>query len=93
MKEVLNYSMIISVIIGFGFIIRVLLSSKSKDKTIIFLNLIVLFFTLNNLQIVLIDNILVDANFFQRNLIIPFYSLIVPAFYTFIIYYLQIEKK
>lgn len=85
--------MIISVIIGFTIIIRVLLSDKAKEKPIVFLNLFLLFFTLNNLQIVLLDNFFTEANFFQHNLLLPFYSLIVPFFYAFIIHYLQVEKK
>ena len=92
-KEIFNYCMIFSVLIGIVFIIKTLLSEEGKDKTIIYLNLVVVFFTLNNLQIVLIDNIFTSANFFIRNLLLPFYALIVPAFYTFLSFYLNIETK
>ena len=92
-KEVFNYFMIASVIIGFVFIITTLQSKRAKDNSIFYLNLVVLFFTLNNLQIVLIDNVFQEANIFIRNMLLPFYALIVPAFYTFISYYLNVEKK
>lgn len=92
-KEVFNYFMIASVIIGFIFIITTLQSKRAKDNSIVYLNLVVLFFTLNNLQIVLIDNFFQEANFFIRNMLLPFYALIVPAFYTFISYYLNVERK
>lgn len=92
-KNFFNFSLISSVFIGFFFILFTLLSKRGRDKSLIYLNFVVLFFTLNNLQIVLLDNVLYDANFFIRNLLIPFYALIVPAFYTFITYYLHVEKK
>ena len=41
----------------------------------------------------LIDNVFTNANFFIRNLLLPFYALIVPAFYTFLSYYLNVENK
>lgn len=92
-KNFFNFSLICSVFIGFFFILFTLLSKRGRDKSLIYLNLVVLFFTLNNLQIVLLDNVFYGANFFIRNLLIPFYVLIVPAFYTFITYYLNVEKK
>ncbi len=92
-KEFFNFFLICSVIIGFLFIFFTLLSKRGRDKSIVYLNLVVLFFTLNNLQIVLLDNVFHGANFFVRNLLIPFYALIVPAFYTFVTYYLNVQKK
>lgn len=91
-KNVFNYCMISSVIIGTVFIIALLFSKYSHKKPIRFLSLVVLFFVLNNLQIVLIDNVFLEANYFIRNLLIPFYVLITPAFYAFMCYYLKVEK-
>ncbi len=92
-KNIFNYSLICSVIIAIVFIIATLQSKKRKDKSILYLNAFVFFFMLNNLQIVLIDNVFINANYFVRNLLIPFYALIVPAFYTFLTYYLNVENK
>ena len=91
--ELFKYAMILGIILGFSFIIQTNLSPKRKDKSIIYLNFFVLFFTLNNLQITLADYNYIDLNFFERKLLIPFYVLIIPAFYTFVIYYLKAEKE
>lgn len=85
--------MIAGVIQGFLFIFITSLRKRSHEKSLIFLNLVVLFLSLNNLQIALIDNVFTTSNFFVRNLLIPFYVLIVPSFYLFILHYLKIEKK
>lgn len=85
--------MIAGIIIGFAFICYTNLSPKRKDNSIVFLNFFVLFFTLNNLQITLADYNYIDLNFFERKLLIPWYALIIPSFYTFVIYYLKAEKQ
>jgi AraC-like DNA-binding protein len=92
-KTIFNFLMISGVILGFIFIVATQFSKKGKDKSIVYLNLLVLFLTLNNLQICLIDNIFTNANYFIRNLLLPFYVLIIPSFYSFLIYYLKIEQK
>ncbi len=85
--------MVSGVILGFIFIIATQFSKKRKDRSIVYLNLFVLFLTLNNLQICIIDNVYTNANYFVRNLLLPYYVLIIPFFYSFLIYYLKIEKK
>lgn len=85
--------MIAGVIQGFLFILITSFGKRSREKSLVFLNLVVLFLSLNNLQIALIDNVFTEANFFVRNLLIPFYVLIFPSFYLFLIHYLKIEKK
>ncbi len=92
-KDILNFFLIISVIIGFIFIFKIFFSKKGNDKSIIYLNLVVVFLVLNYLQIVLIDNLFIDANYFITMLRLPFYVLILPAFYTFVTYYLNVENK
>ncbi len=69
------------------------LSKKGRDKSIIYLNLVILFLTLNNLQGWLLETVFISANFFIHRLQIPWYVLIFPSFYTFLTYYLKIEKK
>jgi AraC-like DNA-binding protein len=92
-KEIFEYSMILGVILGMIFVTYTYFSRKGNDKSIIYLNLFVLFLTFNNLQIILIDRVFTEANFFVRKLLLPWYVLIIPAFYTFITYYLKVEKK
>jgi AraC-like DNA-binding protein len=91
--EIFKFTMILGILLGFSFIIYTNASPKRKDKSIIYLNFFVLFFTLNNLQITLADYNYIDLNFFERKLLIPFYALIIPAFYTFVSYYLKVEKQ
>ncbi len=81
------------IVLGTIFIIATSFSKNGRDKSIIYLNLVVLFLTLNNLQITLVDNQYVNVNFFMHKLLIPWYVLILPFFYTFLMYYLKVEKK
>lgn len=91
--ELFKFTMIAGIITGFAFIFYTNLSPRRKDKSIFYLNFFVLFFTLNNLQITLADYNFIHLNFFERKLLIPFYALIIPAFYTFVTYYLKAENK
>ena len=88
-----NIFLILSIIIGFIFIVSASFSRRGKDKSIIYLNLVITFLILNYLQVVLIDNIFINSNYFIRTLRIPFYALILPAFYTFVTYYLNVQPK
>jgi AraC-like DNA-binding protein len=90
---IFNLTMIAGIFLGIFFIIFTQFSNRRKDKAVIYLNLIVLFITLNNLQIYLIDNSILEVNFFVRKLLIPWYVMILPSFYAFVIYYLKIEKQ
>ncbi len=91
-KNIFTASLILGIIFGIFFIIYTLFSKRRKDKPVIYLQLFVLFLTLHNLQIfVTADDI--DTNFLERKLLIPWYLLIIPAFYTFVRYFLKIEDK
>jgi AraC-like DNA-binding protein len=85
--------MIAGIILGTFFILFTATSRRGKEKVVVFLNLFLLFLTLNNLQITLVDNEYIVVNFFVRKLLIPWYALIMPMFYTFLIHYLKIEKR
>ncbi|WP_445721694.1 hypothetical protein [Flavobacterium sp.] len=91
--NIMNYFLMTSILVGFIFILASLFSKKGKDKSMLYLNLIILFLVLNYLQIVLLDNVFTQANYFIKMLRIPFYALILPAYYTFVTYYLGIETK
>ena len=85
--------MIAGIILGISFVINTLCSKRGKHKSVIYLSLVIVFLTLNNIQIVLVDSGFLEVNFFVRKLLIPWYLLIFPSFYTFLTYYLKIEKK
>jgi AraC-like DNA-binding protein len=92
-KELFNFVMLTGIVLGILFLIFSVRSKNGGAKSIVYLNLFVLFLTLHNLQIWIIDMVYPQANFFVRNLLIPFYALIVPAFYAFTTHYLKVEKK
>jgi AraC-like DNA-binding protein len=92
-KTIFNFVMLTGIVLGILFLIFSARSKNGGAKSIIYLNLFVLFLTLHNLQIWIIDMVYPQANYFVRNLLIPFYALIVPAFYTFVAHYLKVEKK
>ena len=85
--------MFLGIIIGFLFLVYTNSSKNRKDKSIIYLNLFVFFFTINNLQITLADYNYLYLNFFERKLLVPWYVLIIPCFYTFVVHYLKVEKR
>lgn len=87
-----NALMFIGVLIGIIFIFITSRYKNRYDKSVIYLNLVVLFLTLNNLQITLVDSY-IEVNFFIRKLLLPWYLLIFPFFYGFIINYLKVETK
>jgi AraC-like DNA-binding protein len=92
-KQVFNFAMITGIFLGIIFMFFTSYSKKGKHKVVIYLNLFLLFLTLNNLQITLVDNGYVDVNFFARKLLIPWYAMILSALYTFLTYYLRVEKR
>ena len=88
-----TFLMIAGIVLGAVFMFFSLRSRNGRAPSIVYLNLVVLFLSLNNLQICLVDNGLLEVNFFVRKMLIPWYMLILPAFYTFLMYYLKVDKK
>ena len=93
MKNIFDFLMISGVLLGIIFIVATQFSKNGRDKSIIYLNLVVLFLMLNNLQALTLETVFSNANFFIQRLQIPWYLLIFLSFYTFLIYYLKIERK
>ncbi|MGB5498770.1 MAG: helix-turn-helix transcriptional regulator [Maribacter sp.] len=89
MTAIFNFLMIAGSIQGFVFNIATFLSRKKIEKPVLFLNLFVLFLSLNNLQSWLIDKGFIAFNYYT----LPFYVLLAPMFHSFLIYYLEIERK
>lgn len=91
--SIINFLLIAGVVQGFGFNLVTFFIKKKFNKTVIFLNLIVLFISLNNLQRWLIDNDFSSNLFLIQQLLIPWYLLIFPMFYAFTSNFLKVEKR
>jgi len=91
--SIIDFFLIAGVVQGFGFNLVTLFVKKKFNKAIIFLNLTVLFISLNNLQRWFIDNGYICKLFLIQQLEVPWYVLIFPMFYAFTTHFLQIENK
>jgi AraC-like DNA-binding protein len=92
-KDIFNCLMIAGIVLGIFFIAISYLSKRINHKSMKYLILVVLFLTLHNIQILLIDNNIINLNYFVRKLMIPWYLFIFPSFYAFLLHYLKIDKK
>lgn len=92
-SAIFDFLLLAGAIHGFLFIAGTFLLRKKIEKPVLFLNLFVLFLSLNNLQSWFIDKKMVFVGPFMENFIFPWNILIVPMFYAFLVYYLGIEKK
>lgn len=91
--SIIKFLLIGGVIQGFGFNLVTLFIKKKFTKVIVFLNLVVLFISLNNLQRILIDADFFSISFLLKQFLIPWYLLIFPMFYAFTAYFLRVETK
>lgn len=89
--DVFNFILIVGVIQGFIFSIATFLSNRSYDKAILFLNLTILFLSINNLQAWLIDKDMMLSFYYLKYLKVPWNIFLAPMFYLFLVYYLRIE--
>ena len=92
-RQIFNFLMIAGIILGISFVLTTSFSKRGRHKSVIYLVLVILFLTLNNIQIVLVESRLFEVNFYLRKLLIPWYLLIFPSFYTFLTHYLKLEQK
>ncbi len=93
MTAIFNFLMIAGAVQGFIFNVATFLSRKKIEKPVLYLNLFVLFLSLNNLQSWLIDKNLFFNGHFAEHFTIPWSIVIVPMFYAFLIFFLGIEKR
>ncbi|QNM85916.1 AraC family transcriptional regulator [Polaribacter pectinis] len=92
-KDIFNLFLLISALHGFLFCLLILFSKNGREKSMIFINLLVLIISLNNIQSwVLAKNFFIEY-FFLDYIHIPWHFLIAPLFYMFLINYLEIEKR
>lgn len=93
MTAVFNFLMIAGAAQGFIFNVATFLSRKKIERPVLFLNLFVFFLSLNNLQSWFIEKRFIPSEFSLYDFTAPWYVLIVPMFYAFLVYYLEIENK
>jgi len=91
--EVFNLFLLISALHGFLFCFIMLFSKYRKNKSILFINLLVLVISLNNLQSWILAKDFFIEYFFLDYVHIPWHFLIAPFFYMFLIHYLEIHAN
>lgn len=91
--EFMNFILISSSIHGVLFVLFPIISNKKLDKPLWFLNGVVLFISLNNLQAWLIELNYTSNIYFFKHFEMPWYMLIVPLFHLFLIFHLNLENK
>ncbi|MEM5566624.1 helix-turn-helix domain-containing protein [Psychroserpens sp. AS72] len=92
-EDFFNILLLTGVIHGFLFVIIPILLKNKIGKPIWLLNGLVFFMSLNNLQAWLTENNYFSSLFYVKNLVIPWYMLVAPFFFTFVIFYLNVQKK
>jgi len=92
-NDFFNFFLLISALHGFLFCSILLFSKNKREKSILFINLLVLFISLNNIQSWLLAKNFLIKYFFLGYVHLPWHFLIAPFFYMFLIHYLEIEKR
>lgn len=92
-ETIFNLFLLISAIHGFLFSCIILYSKNGREKSMIFINLLVLTISLNNIQSWILAKDFFIEYFFLDYVHIPWHFLIAPFFYMFLINYLEIEKQ
>ncbi len=90
---IINFLLIAGAIQGFIFFLVTFLFKKKVGPVILYLNLTVLFISLNNLQAWLIDNDYSFGYFYLKHMLIPWYLLVLPFFYSFLVSYFDIQER
>ena len=91
--DLVNLVFITGVLYGLVFSSTLFLLKRKMGKPLLFLNLQVLFITLNNLQAWLIDMNIISPYVYIRYMRLPWFVLCMPMFYMFLIYYLRLSRK
>ena len=93
-QKIFNILFLSGIIFGIVFICYTYFYKKRRDITSNKLMMFSLTFTLNNIQILLVDNFTTNENCYVNNLHpFLFFVFVVPYFHSFIANYLKIEKK
>jgi len=89
----INYLVIAGVVQGFLFNLITLFFGKKYGPVVLYLNLVVLFISLNNLQSWLRVMGYASDHFFIKSMVVPWYLLIFPSFYNVFRHYLGVLTK
>ena len=93
LESIVNFLLIAGVIQGFLFNFITLSLRRKYGPVILYLNLVVLFISLNNLQAWLREEEYRSGIYFIRQLTIPWYIFIFPSFYNFLRHFLGVQDK
>ena len=92
-EAVVNFLLIAGVIQGFLFNLFTFLFLKRYGPVVLYLNLVVLFISLNNLQGWMTANGYGSDHYFLKNMVVPWYLFIFPSFYNFLRHYLGVLDR
>ncbi|MDG1572807.1 helix-turn-helix transcriptional regulator [Robiginitalea sp. M366] len=92
-EAIINFLLIAGVVQGFLFNLATFLFRKKYGMVVLYLNLVVLFISLNNLQAWLSSNGYSSDHFFWRAMVVPWYILVFPSFYNFMREYLGVKDR
>ncbi len=90
---IINFLLVAGALQGFLFNFVTLTIRRKHGPVIIYLNLVVLFISLNNLQAWLPEAGYSSGSYFIKQLVVPWYVLVFPCFYSFVRYFLGVQEK
>ncbi len=88
-----NLFLLVSALHGFAFSIILFCSKNGREKSMLYLNLLILTISLNNIQSWALERNLFQHKFSLDYLQIPWHFLAMPFLYMFLINYLSLSKK
>ncbi len=92
-SDLFNLFLLISALHGFAFSIILFCSKNGREKSMLYLNLLILAISLNNIQSWALEKHLFQHKFALDYLQIPWHFLAMPFLYMFLIHYLNLAKK
>lgn len=91
--ELFNLFLIVSALHGFAFSIILFLSKNGREKSMIYLNLLILSISINNLQSWALERGLLQNRFELEYMQFSWHFLSMPFLYMFLIHYLNLTDK
>ncbi|RLK00258.1 AraC-like DNA-binding protein [Tenacibaculum discolor] len=88
-----NLFLLISAVHGFAFSIILFCSKNGREKSMIYLNLLILAISLNNIQSWALEKELFQHKFALDYVQVPWHFLAMPFLYMFLIHYLNLAEK
>ena len=91
--EFFNLFLLVSALHGFAFSLILFFSKNGKEKSMLYLNLLILSISLNNFQSWILERKLFQHKFALDYIEVPWIFLSMPFLYMFLTHYLNIQKK